>query len=62
MVANGKGRRADDRSLCGRALGRDEVVGTQLADRVFSLVDSLWLTEPRIEGIRGLDNLAHPSS
>jgi len=62
MVDNGKGRRADDRSLCGRALEREDVVGTALANRVFSLVDSLWLTEPRIEGIRALDNLAHPGS
>lgn len=62
MLANGKGRRADDRSLCDRALERADVIGTPLANQVFSLVDSLWLTEPRIEGVRALDNLAHPSS
>lgn len=61
MVASGKGRRADDRSLCGRALERADVIGTQLAYETFSLVDSLWLTEPRIEEIRALDNLAHSS-
>jgi hypothetical protein len=52
-----KGRRADDRSLCGRALERTDVIGTALANEVFSLVDSLWLTEPRIEEIRALDGI-----
>lgn len=61
MVVSGKGRRADDRSLCGRALEREDVIGTLLANEVFSLVDSLWLTEPRIEEIRALDKLAHSS-
>jgi hypothetical protein len=62
MVTTGKGRPADDRSLCSRALESVEVVGTPLANQVFSLVDSLWLTEPRIEGIRALDSLANPGS
>ena len=62
MVANAKGRRADDRSLCGRALERADVIGTPLANEVFSLVDSLWLTEPRIEEIRAMDNLVQPRS
>lgn len=34
MVANGKGRRADDRSLCGRELERGDVVATPLANQV----------------------------
>ena len=58
MVTSGKGRRADDRSLCGRALERVDVIGTPLANEIFSLVDSLWLTEARIEEIRVLDTLA----
>jgi hypothetical protein len=58
MVANGKGRRADDRALCDRALERTDVIGTPLANEVFSLVDSLWLTEPRMEDIRTLDRIA----
>jgi hypothetical protein len=57
MVISGKGRRADDRGLCGRALERTDVIGTALANEVFSLVDSLWLTEPRIEEIRVLDSM-----
>ena len=62
MVTNAKGRRADDRSLCSCALDRENVVGTPLANEVFSLVDSLWLTEPRIKEIQALDSLAKPSS
>ncbi|QBE66027.1 hypothetical protein [Pseudoduganella lutea] len=58
MVTSGKGRRADDRSLCDRALERADVVGTPLAGEVFSLVDALWRTEPRVEEIRALDSIA----
>ena len=58
MVASGKGRRADDRTICDRALERTDVIGTPLANEVFSLVDVLWLTEPRIEEIRALDTIA----
>lgn len=59
MVTSGKGRRADDRSVCGRALERTDVIGTPLAKEVFALLDSLWLTEPRIEEIRVLDRIVH---
>jgi hypothetical protein len=62
MVASGKGRRADDRSLCGRALERADVIGTPLANEVFALLDSLWLTEPRIEEIRAMDALVDARS
>lgn len=58
MVVSGIGRPADDRSICGRVLERAEVVDTELATTVFSLVDSLWLSEPRIEAIRALDAIA----
>lgn len=57
MVISGKGRPADDRTLCGRALDRAEVIGTFLANEVFSLVDALWLTEPQMNEIRALDNI-----
>lgn len=59
MIVNGQGRRADDRGLCDRALERAEVVGAPLVNKVFSLVDALWLTESRIEEVRALDNMAH---
>ncbi|NPC59397.1 hypothetical protein [Caenimonas soli] len=56
MVIDGEGRRTDDRFLCGRALKREDVVGTPLAQEVFALVDAVWLTEPRICEVKELDN------
>jgi len=58
MVIHGKGRRADDRSVCGRALTREDVIGTPLESDVFSLVDALWHTETKIGEIVALDQLA----
>lgn len=57
MIASGKGRRADRRTLCDRALERADVIGTPVANEAFSMVDSLWLTEPRIEEIRAFDRI-----
>jgi hypothetical protein len=62
MVANAEGRCAADRSRCSRTLDGENVVCTPLANEVFSLVDSLWLMEPRIEEIRALESLANSSS
>jgi hypothetical protein len=59
-VIDGQGRPADDRSVCGRALRRVEVIGTPLATEVFALVDALWLTEPRMAEIRGFDDALAP--
>ena len=56
MVIDGQGRPSDKRTLCGRALRRDEVVDTPLAAHVFSLVDALWMTEPRIAEVRALND------
>lgn len=56
-VINGKGRPADDRTLCGQALDRADVIGTALAHEVLSLIDALWLTEPQMSEIRALDNI-----
>jgi hypothetical protein len=58
MIGSGKGRRADSRTLCDRALERADVIGTPVANEAFSMADSLWLTEPRIEEIRALDSIA----
>jgi len=57
MVLDATGRRADDRKICGRALRRDEVLNTALAEKAFLLVDALWLTEPHIMEILNLDGL-----
>lgn len=58
MVVDAAGGARDRRDLCGRALARNEVVGTPLAGQVFALIDALWLTEPRMAAVRSLDDLA----
>ena len=58
MVVDAVGRRADDRKICGRALSRHEVINTLLAEQAFSLVDALWLTEPRIAEVRDLNRVS----
>lgn len=32
----------------GRLLDRDEVIGKPLAERVFAMVDEIWLTDPHV--------------
>jgi hypothetical protein len=44
--------RPDESKLYGRALKRDEVVGTPLAANVFALFDAVWLQDPRIDELR----------
>lgn len=56
-VIDAAGRPPDNRGICGRALRRDEVVGTPIASNVFSLVDALWLSEPRLAEVRALNEL-----
>ncbi len=57
IVINGEGHNADGRSICGRALQREEIVETPLSTKVFALIDALWLTEPRIAEVRSLNNV-----
>ena len=52
MVIDSEQRRANDPTLCGRALKRAEVIGTPLATEVFQLVDAVWTQDPRIADIR----------
>jgi hypothetical protein len=48
-VIDATGRRADDRALYGRALTRDEVIGTPFATNVFALFDAIWVQDVRIQ-------------
>jgi len=52
MVIDGWGRPADDRALCGRAMGREEVVGSPLAANSFALFDAIWLQDERVAELR----------
>jgi hypothetical protein len=53
MVIDSATRSVAKNELVGRALPRAEVMGTPLAERVFSLVDAVWLGDGRIGEIRG---------
>jgi hypothetical protein len=48
MVIDAAGRKAAESKLCGKAMRRDDVIGTPVATEAFALLDALWLTEPRI--------------
>jgi hypothetical protein len=52
MVIDSEGRPADSRGLCGRALRKVEVIGTPLADEVFSMVDAIWRQDSRIDELK----------
>ena len=54
MIIDAKGRPADDRAVCGRALGREEVVGTPLAKHVFECVDAVFIDDRRIDAVVAL--------
>ena len=58
MVTDGAGRPSDTRELCGRALRREEVVGTTLADEVFKIVDTVWFYDSRISEVKALNDEA----
>ena len=57
-VIDGAGRPADDRGLCGRALTREEVIGTPLAANTFALFDAVWVQDERIAELRGWSHAA----
>jgi hypothetical protein len=48
MVVNADETRIASHPLVGRALRREEVVGTPLAQEVFDLVDAIWLEDGNI--------------
>lgn len=54
MVINAGDRRRGGQQLFTRSLHREEIVGTPLASQVFQLVDSIWLTDPRIKEVKAL--------
>jgi hypothetical protein len=53
MVIDASSRPVSENTLVGRALRRDEVVGTALAKTVFALTDVVWLQDDRIAEVRG---------
>jgi hypothetical protein len=53
MVIDATDRPIAKGELVSRALRREEVIGTPLAQQVFDIVDAIWLQDQRIEEIRG---------
>jgi hypothetical protein len=57
-IIDSEARPANSRRLCGRALKREEVIGTPFAQEAFQLVDAIWLGDPRIEEVKYLNSRA----
>jgi hypothetical protein len=53
MVIDSPKRPVGQSELVGRALRRDEVIGTKFAADAFELVDAIWLQERRISEVTG---------
>lgn len=58
MVVDAAARLASKSKLCDKAMRRTEVIGTPLAPQVFSLLDAIWLGDPRIAEVKALDDVA----
>jgi hypothetical protein len=58
MVVDAESRFERKSELCGRAIRRAEVVGMPFASEVFSLLDGVWLHDPRVAEVKALDNVA----
>jgi hypothetical protein len=57
-VIDAKGRPPEHSDICGAGLARGEVIGTPLAQKVFAVVDAIWLGDKRIGDMRLLDDEA----
>ena len=55
-IVDSEARPANSRELCGRALKREEVIGTPFAQEAFQLVDAIWLGDPRIGEVKSLNS------
>jgi len=58
MVIDSEGRPAAKSDLCGRALKREEVLGTSLMDKACAIIDAVWLNDPRIDEVKNPSNEA----
>jgi hypothetical protein len=52
MVVDSENSRAAQSELVGRALSREEVIGTDLAQQSFDILDAIWVQDGRIEEIK----------
>jgi len=56
MIIDSENRPANSPELCGRALKREEVIGTPFAQEAFQLVDAIWLQDPRVDEVKRLNS------
>lgn len=59
MIIDSESRYPGKQSLCHKAMRRKEIVGTAFATEVFTLIDALWLTDPRISELKALNELCN---
>jgi len=52
MVVDAENSAAGKSALVARALRREEVIGTELAERTFAMLDAIWLQDARIDEVR----------
>ena len=48
MVIDASARKIAGEKIAGKAINRDEVIGTPLAQQAFDIVDAIWLQDTRI--------------
>lgn len=53
MVIDAEGRDMAAADLAGKAMGREEVAGTKLADAVFGMIDAVWMGDRRLSELSG---------
>jgi hypothetical protein len=53
MVIDAEGREMAFPEVAGKAMARHEVIGTQLAEAVFGMVDAVWVEDKRLEELSG---------
>lgn len=53
MVIDAEGREMAAPEVAGKALDREEAVGSRLADAVFGMVDAIWAGDKRLEELSG---------
>ena len=53
MVIDAETRPVADKSLVGKALRRDEVIGTPIAENAFAIVDAILAQDKRVAELPG---------
>jgi hypothetical protein len=52
MVIDATARKISRESMAGKALNRDEIIGTPLAQQAFEIFNAIWLQDKRIAEVK----------